>query len=224
MSDDFTGLSLYARIQDDAADIAPQLVYSDWLEEDGRDVEARLWRREPVTSAPVYDFYGDGYGHGDGYGYGHGDGHGHGHGYGHGDGYGYGYGYGGDGDGDGYGYGGGYGDGNGYGEIKKRAAWLDANSTILGGVPVIGEQMLLWVGRGFAWVGRVEEMYAPGCYLLSNAGMLCRTGGPAWTDVASGKNRGTYIYRHAPDGKVFTGPELHGAILWKGDLPGKDVR
>jgi hypothetical protein len=89
---------------------------------------------------------------------------------------------------------------------------------------MLGNQMLMWVGRGFAWIGVVEEMYAPGCYRLSNAGMLCRTGNDSWMAVADGTMRDNYVYRHAPDGIVFTGPELHGAVIWKGDLPGQDLR
>jgi hypothetical protein len=84
--------------------------------------------------------------------------------------------------------------------------------------------MLIWCGRGFAWIGHVEEMYAPGCYKLSNAGMLCRTGSESWMAIAGDKNRLTYAYRHAPDGIVYTGAELHGAVEWKGELPGRDVR
>ena len=88
---------------------------------------------------------------------------------------------------------------------------------------MIGKQMLIWCGRGFAWVGQVDEMYAPGCYKLSNAGMLCRTGSASWMQIAADKNRSTYVYRHAPDGTVYTGAEMHGAVEWKGKLPGEDV-
>lgn len=88
---------------------------------------------------------------------------------------------------------------------------------------MIGLQVLIYCGRGFAWVGRIEEMYTPGAYKLTNAGMLVRTGGTAWTQLAAGSGRESMVYRRAPQGIVFTGHEIHGAILWEGDLPSGDV-
>ncbi len=80
------------------------LVYTDWLEEQGRSDEAEYLRHHEDQSS-----YSDGndnnvrgYGMGDGYGYGYGDG--------SGDGY-----YDGNGFGDGCGYGDGIGNGGGYG-------------------------------------------------------------------------------------------------------------
>ena len=85
---------------------------------------------------------------------------------------------------------------------------------------MIGQNLLIWAGEGFAWVGHVEEMYEPGAYRLSNAGMLCETGGISWMDVANNVDRSKMIYRHGTDGVIFTGGVISGATVWKGELPG----
>jgi uncharacterized protein (TIGR02996 family) len=130
------GQALLACVQENLADLAPQLIYSDWLEEQGRLQEALLWRGQKITKLDLYNLYnhgygdgrGDGYGDGRGDGYGDGDGDGLGDGYSNGDGLGDGYSNGdgngdglgdgysnGDGNGDGYGDGDGDGDGDGFG-------------------------------------------------------------------------------------------------------------
>ena len=230
------GGALLAAINENLNDLAPRLIYSDWLEENGRLNEALAWRGMVAASHPIFDFYGTKYGCESGYLGGSGSGKGEGDAYGSGNRYGYGY-------GDAYGYrsgsGSGYGSayegsdeeedeywyGDGYGDkyLKKQNAWIESHNKLTEGRPVIGKQMLIWCGRGFAWIGLVEEMYAPGCYRLSNAGMLCSTGSESWMAVASGVARDNFVYRHAPDGIVYTGPELHGAVEWKGELPGRDV-
>lgn len=89
---------------------------------------------------------------------------------------------------------------------------------------MIGRQMLIWAGLSFAWVGLVEEVTAEG-YRLSNAGMLCRTGGISWMHLAAGEGRTGMTFRQskAPGGELFVGDFVSGAVEWLGDLPGRDV-
>jgi uncharacterized protein (TIGR02996 family) len=75
-----------------------ELIFADWLDEQGRCAEAEALRDRSGESG----FSDDG-----GYGYGYGDGYGYGHGHGDSDS--------GNGGGGGYGFGGGDGDGSGYG-------------------------------------------------------------------------------------------------------------
>lgn len=231
------GDSLFARIQENIADQAPQLIYADWLEENDREAEALSWRGQLKNLSTLFDWYGEGHGNGvnEGYVYGYGDGDGYsrgdstgcgdGCGNGHGDGREEGYG---DGHDHGLGYSAGYGTGLGYMQepsiryCAELSQFTENNKSIVEGKIMIGQNMLIWAGRGFAWVGKVEEMYINGGYKLSNAGMLCRTGGDAWTHVASGQARDRYVYRHAPKGIVYTAAPISGAILWEGDLPGED--
>lgn len=255
MADQQEGAALYQTIQANTADIAPQLIYSDWLEEQELITESQMWRNG-IKTTDLSDYHYDKFGvygafcfqenifprglEGEGekgeffetfaglsgggnyvgpWGLFFTDGE----------------------FGDGrskyceYGSGNGEGQGNGDSDrftndlntqdVNYHRQWLNQiNEYMPKENLVIGKQMLLWVGRGFAWVGKVEEMYAPGCYRLSNGGMLCRTGANAsWMHVASGEKREQMIFRRAPDGVVYTGPELHGAIEWKGDLPSGDV-
>ena len=116
--------------------------------------------------------------------------------------------------GDGYGYG--YGDGFGDGDGDKQKIRKDDI--------VIDKQMLIWAGLSFAWVGMVEEVTPEG-YRLSNAGMLCRTGGTAWMHLAAGEGRDGMTFRQskAENGELFIGDFISGAIEWLGELPGRDV-
>lgn len=203
------GEALFARIQEDLNDLAPRLIYSDWLEENERSTESLLWRGARVSTLQLFDLYGSGYGDGYNITYANSDSHGSGAGYG-------------GGSGEGYGRGDSHGYGRGDDQTQEQNKFCIENQKIIGRKPMIGKNMLLWCGRGFAWIGKVEEMYVPGAYRLSCAGMLCRTGGDSWMHVANGTARQRYIYRHAPDGVVYTGSDIHGAVEWKGDLPGED--
>lgn len=237
MNLDSEGTALLAAVNENLRDRAPRLIYSDWLEENGQLQEALWWRGEAAKSHAMTDFYwdldddgnsfGDGYayayidvfGGGDGNGFYFRNGKGDGHQYVDGKGTGNGY-----ENGEGNGHRKGYGEVSGFVEIQKKDAWIQRHREIIEGMPVIGKRMMIWCGEGFAWIGHVDEMYATGCYKLSNAGMLCRTGSDSWMAIASGLARDNYAYRHAPDGIVYTGPELHGAIEWQGELPGRDMR
>jgi uncharacterized protein (TIGR02996 family) len=218
-------------------DLAPRLILSDWLEEHDFVIDAFIWRSQhivpSVDSIPIQLNDVECSGHGDGFGDGTSNGIGEGEEYvgdcrssqRYGDGAGYGNGKGDDdkfGDGVCYGFGGGeiFGSGSGEGEDGRHfyKKTISTKEQI-----VIGKQMLILSGRGFAWVGRVEEMYAPGCYRLSSAGMLCSTGFASWMDLAGGEKRDGMVYRRSPNGEIFLGPEIHAAIEWHGDLPDGDV-
>jgi uncharacterized protein (TIGR02996 family) len=75
------GQALFACVQENLADLAPRLIYSDWLEEQGRLQEALSWRQHKTKTSDFYDlyYYGSGegwdfchFGHGDYYCYGNG--------------------------------------------------------------------------------------------------------------------------------------------------------
>ena len=226
---DSEGAALLAAINENPADLAPRLIYSDWLEENGRLNEALAWRGHVAKNQPIFeefeaggeDWYGLGDGARDGNA-GH-EGYGSGHGYGHG------YRYG-EGDGLEYRYIGGQGyenwrQANGDGGeqrdlLKKQNAWILSHKEILKGKPVIGKQMLIWCGRGFVWIGLVEEMYAPGCYKLSNAGMLCRTGPDSWMAVASGAPPGITTSTGTPrTASSIPGRNCMGRLSGRGNFP-----
>ena len=217
---DSEGAALLATINENLNDLAPRLIYSDWLEENGRPCEALAWRGMAAACHPFIDFYGYGFG----LGYGYGDGYGDGYCYAYGNGYG-----GGSGDGDAYGdgYGHGYesgvgcGDGDGNWDVlKKQNTWIESHNKIIEGRPMIGKQMLIWCGRGFAWIGQVDEMYAPGCYKLSNAGMLCRTGPDSWMAVASGAPPGITTSTGTPrTASSIPGRNCMGRLSGRGNFP-----
>jgi uncharacterized protein (TIGR02996 family) len=67
MNDNQEGQALLAKIQENLADLAPRLIYSDWLEEQGRLQEALFWRGQKPTELDLYNLYSHGNGNGNGY-------------------------------------------------------------------------------------------------------------------------------------------------------------
>ncbi len=85
---------------------------------------------------------------------------------------------------------------------------------------MIGENMLVFCGVGFAFVGRVKELNALGGVNLEDASMICRTGGVPWAHLAKGEKRPKMILTKV-EGEVVTGP-VSQCWEWAGDLPTED--
>ena len=85
-------------------------------------------------------------------------------------------------------------------------------------MPVVGMNMLIVLPFGWVICGHVEEERRPGCFLVIDASVICRTGGIPWDELASGKgDRSKAAYRRWGD--VFVGPEFVLSKEWRGDLP-----
>jgi hypothetical protein len=145
------------------------LVFSDWLEENGRFWEAKKWRFEAALPGIFRTFYRDIYG----YGYGNGYGNGYGYGNGNGDGYG-------DGNGNGNGYGYGYGNG----DIQKEQA-----------VVYVGGKFVFMCPGWYVYAGEVLEQTGPYDYLLKDAIMVINNGGHGWGAWAAGTRTGSRVQR-----------------------------
>jgi hypothetical protein len=206
--------ALLQNVRESPFDRLPQLVLADYYEENGESHNALQCRVEvPPASLVILSYgYGDGnYGYGNnGYGdgtYGNGYGYGYGNnGYGdgtYGNGYGYGYGY---GNGDGYGYGN-NGDGNGNLLLPN---WRNI-------MPEVGKNQLIILPHGWVICGMVIEQDSPFTFKVTDASVICRTGGVPWDELADGKRRSEAIYRLWGDVRI--GPQFIMSRLWVGKLP-----
>ena len=61
---DSEGAALLAAINENLNDLAPRLIYSDWLEENGRHPEALAWRGVAISQRFIFDLYWTGHGEG----------------------------------------------------------------------------------------------------------------------------------------------------------------
>lgn len=84
-------------------------------------------------------------------------------------------------------------------------------------MPVVGRNMLIFCGFGFAFAAYVAEQTGPFSFRLENATMVCRTGGTPWDELAEGKGRDGATFRY--HGEIFVGPNFSFSRDWKGDLP-----
>ena len=103
----------------------------------------------------------------------------------------------------------GYGDGYGYGLFP----------TLKGGgtMPEVGKNQLIVLAHGWVICGFVEEQPGPFQFRVTNAVVICRTGGVPWDELADGKRRGEATYRKW--GSVLIGPQFVLSREWKGELP-----
>jgi uncharacterized protein (TIGR02996 family) len=56
------GQALLDKVQENLADFATRLIYSDWLEEQGRLEESLWWRGHKITEPNLYHLYNRGLG------------------------------------------------------------------------------------------------------------------------------------------------------------------
>ena len=84
-------------------------------------------------------------------------------------------------------------------------------------MPEIGVNQLIVLPHGWVICGFVESQIGPYQFRVTNAVVICRTGGVPWDELADGKRRDSATYRKWGD--VTIGPQFVMSRAWKGDLP-----